>query len=121
MPTDREAARSGVALQSHQVRDAIWMALDDGRLEGIELCVYLARRLPSPQNAAPLFLAARCAWREGNGALAGIAAEYLLTSDPGYSAADLLLAALARGIDPRTLPRLRVAAAQTGGDDTALL
>jgi Domain of unknown function (DUF4192) len=73
MPADRDAARYAVALQSHAVRDALWMALDDDRLQGIELCVNLARRLPSPCNAAPLFLAAWRAWRDGNGALAGIA------------------------------------------------
>ena len=48
----------GVALQSYPVRDALWLAIDDGRLRGIELWVNLARRLPSPYDAAPLFLAA---------------------------------------------------------------
>jgi Domain of unknown function (DUF4192) len=118
MPTDGEIARYAVALQSYTVRDALWMALDDDRLEGIELCVNLARRLPSPYNAAPLFLAAWRAWRDGNGALAGIAAERALASDPGYSAADLLLAALARGIDPRKLPKLRASTTRKAGDDT---
>jgi len=108
MPTDRDAARYAVALQSYAVRDALWMALDDDRLQGIELWVNLARRLPSPYNATSLFLAGWRAWRDGNGALAGIAAELALAADPGYSAADLPLAALARGIDPRTLPKLRL-------------
>lgn len=67
MPTDREAARYGAALQSYAVRGAVWMALDDDRLEGIELWVNLARRLPNPHNAAPLFLAAGRAYRDGNG------------------------------------------------------
>jgi hypothetical protein len=31
-----------------------------------------------------------------------------VASDPGYTAADLLLAALAQGVDPRRLPRLRL-------------
>ena len=31
-----------------------------------------------------------------------------VASDPGYSAADLLLAALSRGLDPRRLPKLRL-------------
>ena len=110
MPTDRDVARYGVALQSYAVRDAAWMALDDDRLEGLELWVNLSRRLPSPYDAAPLFLAAWRAYRDGNGALAGIAAELALMSDPGYSAADLLTAALRQGIDPRTLPKLRKAA-----------
>jgi hypothetical protein len=116
MPTDSEVARYAVALQSYPVRDALWLALDDHRLEGLELWVNLARRLPRPFDAAPLFLAAWCAYRDGNGALAAIAAELALVADPGYSAAELLLAALARGIDPRTLPKLRAAASREGGD-----
>lgn len=96
-----------MALQSYAVRDARWMALDAGRLHGVELWVNLARRLPNPHDAAPLFLAGWCSWRGGNGALAGIAAERALAADPGYSAANLLLAALARGIDRRKMPRLR--------------
>lgn len=108
MPTDREVARYGVALRSYAVRDAFWMALDDGRPQGIELWVNLARRLPSPYDAAALFLTGWCAWRAANGALASIVVERALASDPGYSAADLLLAALARGVDPGTLPKLRM-------------
>ena len=69
----------------------------------------LARRLPSPYDAPALFLYGWHAWRAGNGAVAGIAAERALASDPGYSAADLLLAALSRGVDPRQLPKLRPA------------
>jgi hypothetical protein len=107
LPSDEQVVRFGVALQSYTVRDALWLAADGGRLTGIELWVNLARRLPSPYNAAPLFLAAWTTYRDGNGALAGIAAELAITSDPGYSAADLLLAALSRGVDPRTLPKLR--------------
>lgn len=117
MPTDDDAARYGVALQTYTVRDAVWLAVDDGRLDGIELWVNLARRLPSPYDAPPLFLAAWRAWRDGDGALAGIAADLALRSDPGYSAADLLLAALARGIDPATLPKLRMPAAAKAGDE----
>ena len=71
----------------------------------------MARRLPGPYDAAPLFLFGWASWRAGNGALAGIAAERAVTSDPAYSAADLLLAALSRGLDPRRLPRLRARSA----------
>jgi hypothetical protein len=84
------------------------MAVDDGRLDGRALWRDLGRRLPSPYDASPLFLFGWAAWRAGDGALAGIAAERAIASDPGYSAADLLLAALARGVDPRRLPRLRL-------------
>jgi len=118
MPTDAAVARYGVALQSYSVRDAVWFAVDDGRLPGIALWVNLARRLPSPYDAAPLFIAAWSTYRDGNGALAGIAAELALKSDPGYSAADLLLAALARGLDPHTLPKLRLPAQSKGAAES---
>ena len=101
------AARFGAALSRYPIRDAVWMAVDDGRIDGRELWRALAARLPSPYDAAPLFLFGWSSWRAGNGALAGLAAERAVASDPAYSAADLLLAALSRGIDPRRLPRLR--------------
>jgi hypothetical protein len=106
--SDENTARFGVALSGYPIRDSLWMATDDGRLDGRPLWRELARRLPSPYDAAPLFLFGWCSWRSGNGALAGVAAERAVRSDPGYSAADLLLAALARGLDPRRLPRLRL-------------
>jgi hypothetical protein len=100
-------ARFGVALRQIPVRDAVWMAVDDRRIDGRTLWRQLARRLPAPFDAPPLFLFAWRTWREGDGALAGMAAERALASDPGYSAADLLLAALSQAVDPRALPRLR--------------
>ncbi|MFN2519069.1 MAG: DUF4192 domain-containing protein [Jatrophihabitantaceae bacterium] len=105
---DDEVARFGVALGTPALRDSVWMAADDGRLNGRALWLDLLRRLPSPYDAAPLFLYGWCSWRAGNGALAGVAAQRAVHSDPSYSAADLLLAALARGLDPRRLPRLRL-------------
>lgn len=62
--------------------------------------------MPSTYNAAPLFLAAWRSYRDDNGALASIAADLALASDPDYSAANLLHGVLARGIDPATLPKL---------------
>jgi hypothetical protein len=105
---DSDLARFGVALSAPALRDSLWMAADAGRLDGRVLWLDLARSLPSPYDAAPLFLYGWCSWRAGNGALAGIAAERAVQSDPTYSAADLLLAALARGLDPRRLPKLRL-------------
>jgi uncharacterized protein DUF4192 len=101
-------ARFGAGLSGIALRDAVWTAVDDERLDGRPLWRELARRLPAPYSAAPLFLFGWAAWRSGDGTLAGIAAERAVASDPGYSAADLLLAALSHGIDPRRLPRLRL-------------
>lgn len=104
---DSNATRFGVALTSYPVRDAAWVAIDNKRLDGRGLWRELARRLPGRYAAAPWFLFGWANWRAGDGALAGMAAERALESDPGYSAADLLLAALSHGIDPRRLPKLR--------------
>ena len=54
------------------------MAIDGGRLDAQDLMLHLARTLPAPNRAAPLFLFAWKSWRNGNGALAGIAAERAL-------------------------------------------
>lgn len=99
--------RFAVALQRYAVRDSLWTAVDDGRLDARGLWRQLARRLPAPYDAPALFLFGWRTYRDGDGALAGMAAHRAIDSDPGYSAADLLLAALARGVDPRKLPRLR--------------
>jgi hypothetical protein len=105
---DATAARFGAALTRTAVRDSAWRAVDDGRLDGRPLWRDLGRRLPERYAAAPLFLFGWSAWRAGNGTLAAIAAERALASDPGYSAADMLLAALTHGLDPRSFPKLRL-------------
>jgi hypothetical protein len=105
---DADVPRFGVALGVRAIRDAVWVAVDDGRIEGRPLWRDLARRLPSPYDAAPLFLFGWASWRSGDGTLAGIAAERAVASDPEYSPADLLLAAVAQGADPRHTPKVRL-------------
>lgn len=105
--SDENLVRFGAALATIAVRDAVWIAVDDGRLDGRELWRWLGRRLPGWYAAGPLFLFGWASWRSGNGALAGIAADRALEADPDCTAADLLLAALSQGLDPRRLPRLR--------------
>lgn len=104
---ERTAARLGVALRRTAVRDALWSAADTDRIDGRELWRALARRLPAPYDAAPLFLFGWGSWRHGNGALANVACDRAIASDPRYSAADLLLAALAHAVDPRRVPRMQ--------------
>ena len=105
---DDTVAAFGAALRSLTVRDPVWVAIDDRRLRDCALWRELALRLPPPYDATPLFLLGWNAWRAGDGALAGIAAERALESDPSFSAADLRLAALRYGMDPRTVPRMRL-------------
>jgi hypothetical protein len=105
---DDDVCRYSAALAETSIRDAVWLAVDQGRLDGRTLWRELARRAPSPYDAAPLFLFGWASWRDGNGACARIAAERALESDPGYTAAELLLGALACGLDPHRTPRLRM-------------
>jgi Domain of unknown function (DUF4192) len=102
-----QVARFGVALRRYDVRDPVWMGIDDERIDGRALWRRLATTLPPPYDAAPLFLFAWASYRAGNGALANVAALRALDSDPEYSAADLVLAAISNAIDPRRLRRLR--------------
>jgi hypothetical protein len=106
-PADADVARYGAALSRTAIRDAVWLAVDGGRLADGNLWLDLARRLPAPYDASALFLYGWQAWRDGNGALASVAAERAVVSDASYSAAHLLLGALARGVDPRRVPTLR--------------
>ncbi|HTZ45828.1 MAG TPA: DUF4192 domain-containing protein [Jatrophihabitans sp.] len=102
----RRLARLGAALRDLEVRDALWLLVDDRTLAAERLLTQLHARLPSPYQAAPLFLFGWHHWRTGNGTLAGMVAEQALQADPEYSAAHLLLDALEAGMDPRTTPLL---------------
>ena len=106
-PGEPELARFGVALVAVAFRDATWLAVDGGRLDGRPLWLELARRMPSPHELAPLLLFGWSAWRAGDAAVAGMAADRALAVDPQYTAADLLLAAVTSGINPHVMPRLR--------------
>jgi Domain of unknown function (DUF4192) len=114
-PDDDEVARCGAALRVVAIRDAVWAAIDNRRLDGRPLWRELGRRLPSPYDAPPLFLYGWASWRAGDGASANIAADRVLASDPHYTAADLLVAAISAGVDPRRLPRLRLPKAAAAG------
>lgn len=114
-PSDAEVAGFGAALSTLYVRDRLWLAIDGGRLDGRELWRELARRLPAPYDAPALFLFGWASWRDGNGALALIAAERAIESDRHYTAADLLLATLSHGLDPRHTPPLRPRRSPTSG------
>ncbi|MEO6500762.1 MAG: DUF4192 domain-containing protein [Jatrophihabitantaceae bacterium] len=99
-------AGHAVALTDLAVRDAVWLAVDDGSAAAGRLMAELHTKLPSPYDAAPLFLFGWAQWRAGNATLAMMTAERVLESQPGYSAAVLLLTAAQRGVDPRAVPAL---------------
>lgn len=112
LPEPADTARLAVALRDVTVRDAAWLDIEKGHITTEALWRHLARACPAPYTAAPLFLCAWHAWRSGDGATANIAVQQALRADPDYSAATLLAAVLAAGVNPNHVPRFhRLAAA----------
>jgi hypothetical protein len=62
-----------------------------------------ARRAPAPLDAAPATLVAVAAWLRGEGAMANVALDRALGSDPGYRLAGLLGQGLAACVPPTDL------------------
>jgi acyl-ACP thioesterase len=101
---DDLVARVVWGLRDIAVRDrALELALiaEPSALE--ELWTECARRAPEPLDAAPATLLAVTAWLRGDGAMANVALERALDSDPAYSLARLLAEALARCLSPSDL------------------
>ena len=74
------------------------------------------RRAPQPLDAAPATLVAVCAWLRGDGAMANVALERALCSDPGNRLARLLAPALEACLHPAELRRLIAESAGAGPD-----
>ena len=74
-----------------------------------------ARRAPAPLDAFPAALVAACAWLRGDGAVANIALDRALGSEPGNTLARLLADALAAFVPPRQLRALLVEAGRAAG------
>lgn len=104
--SDRQLARFAVALTEVAVRDAVWLAVDGRSVDAVALLYLLHTRLPAGYATAPLFLYGWAQWRAGNGTLAVMAAEQALAADPAYSAAQLLIGAVRRGLNPSNTPPL---------------
>ncbi|WP_405091742.1 DUF4192 domain-containing protein [Micromonospora sp. NBC_01392] len=100
--TDDEVAWLTVLLTHLVVRDHAW-SRTDGRDTDISLWTDVLRRAEPELTAAPGTLLAFAAWRSGHGALAAVALERVLATDPDYSLAVLLDDALRRGVAPSEL------------------
>jgi hypothetical protein len=107
--SDSTVCRFAVGLGDIAIRDVLWLAIDQQRLDGRALWLFLLQRLPPPHDCAPLFLFGWASWRDGAGTLAAMAAQRALAADPGYTAAELLLSAIRNGLDPFRTPKLRAA------------
>jgi hypothetical protein len=109
---DEELARVAWGLRDVRVRDrALGFALGSSAGAAEVLWTECTRRLPEPLDAAPATLLAVSAWLRGDGAMARIALDRALDSQPDYALADLLYRAMDAGLGPRDL-RAMVAGTQ---------
>jgi Domain of unknown function (DUF4192) len=111
-PSDREVARVAWALRDVEVRDlALGLALGPDAAGAEQLWTECVRRAPAPLDAAPATLLAVCAWLRGDGAMANIALDRALASDPDHGLARLLRDALVACVPPDDLRTMLAAAA----------
>jgi hypothetical protein len=103
-PTDEEVARVVWGLRDVRVRDrALGFALGSSVVAAEQLWTQCTRRAPTPLDAAPATLLAVTAWLRGDGAMARIALDRALDSEPDYALAGLLSRGLDAGLSPRDL------------------
>jgi len=99
--SDDDAAQLIVGLSDKRVRDRCLGVVDSPlRPAARELWAELVRRAAPPDVAPPATLLAWAAWQDGEGALANIALDRALISDPTYELARLLAHGLAHGVPP---------------------
>ena len=103
-PTDVEVARVVWGLRDVRVRDrALGLALGPSAAAAEQLWTECTRRAPVPLDAAPATLLAVSAWLRGDGAMARIALDRALDSEPHYALAALLAQGLDAGLSPGDL------------------
>lgn len=99
--TDDPLAWLSVLLTQLPVRDDAWSRMDPGhRAPHLRLWTDLVRRVRPDYLPAPASLLAFTAWQCGEGALANIAIDRALETDPGYSMALLLRDVIDAGVPP---------------------
>ncbi|MBA3340033.1 MAG: DUF4192 domain-containing protein [Geodermatophilaceae bacterium] len=100
----RDVARMAVALVDRQLRDRVaGHCLQETASAAESLWIDLLRRLPAPLDAAPATMLAMSSWARGDGALANVGLDRALSSDPGYSLAQLVRTALDHALPPGTV------------------
>jgi hypothetical protein len=116
---DPEVARIVWGLRDADVRDrCLELALGADAAAAEQLWTECTRRAPAPLDAAPATLLAVSAWLRGDGAMANVALERALESEPGYRLALLLSQALEACLPPAELRELlRTTAHRTSSAD----
>ena len=111
--SDGEVARILCGLRDHDVRDrAMGLAISEDAVAAENLWSECTRRAPAPLDAPPATLLAVSAWLRGDGAMANVALERALSSDPGYRLAGLLASALAACVPPAEIRALVASAVE---------
>ncbi|MGH3621496.1 MAG: DUF4192 domain-containing protein [Sciscionella sp.] len=101
---DADIVRLALALGDHRVRDACLVCADQEEAAAAQrLWTELTRGTPAPERAEPACLLAFAAYREGNGALAGVALEAAEQADPGHQLSWILREVLDLGVPPSRL------------------
>lgn len=97
-----ELARLALAVGDRDIRDCLIATALTGKAEAAErLWLHLARELPDPQRADPATLAGYSAYVRGEGALAAVAFDSALRSNPRHGLAGTLRRALLHGMPPQ--------------------
>lgn len=113
---DDEVAAIAWSLRQPEVRDwALLLSLGEDAVAAEALWSECTRRAPSPLDAFAASLVAVCAWLRGDGALANIALDRALDSEPGNPLAGLLEQALRACLAPRELRALLLEAGRAAG------
>jgi hypothetical protein len=101
---DREVVRVCWGMGDPDIRDrALQLAVSDDAAAAEALWVECVRRVPAPLDAVPAALLAVHAWLRGDGAMANVAVDRALLSDPGYLFAHTLRDGLAACVRPDVL------------------
>jgi hypothetical protein len=104
---DDELAWLTVLVASTEARDVAWRQIrgSSARLDlHRRLWLDVMRRVEPDLVAAPGSLFAFASWRCGDGALARLAVDRVLSRDPEYTMAQLMRSILARGLPPWAMP-----------------
>jgi hypothetical protein len=105
LPDEDEVAWLGVLLVSLRVRDEAWVRMNEPDLNAhMRLWRHVLTHVTPTYAAAPASLLSFAAWRVGEGALANIALDRALATDPHYTMARLLQELFISGLPPWSIP-----------------
>ena len=97
-----------VWLTNTRARDALWLGMDRDSAD-VDLAFWskVAKNVVPPHETNPIMLLSFSAWMRGDGALARIAIERALRSDPEHRASQLLARALDCGLAPELWDQIK--------------